>query len=166
MRHLIFAVALATLAMPVAAQTLALKGPTGQTTTLSIADLAALPHVTVTTSAHGQSHVYGGVALVDLLAHVGTPTGKALGGKALAHAIRTTSSDGYQVVFGLGEADPATRPNRIIVADRADGAPLGPTDGPLKLVVEGDLRPARGARMLTMIEVIPLASTAPTDHSH
>ena len=167
MRIPILAALLATLALPAAAQTLALKGPGGQTLTLSRADLSAMPHVGFTFSAHGQLHAYEGVPLIDLLARVGAPTGKALGGKALAQAVRTTSADGYQVVFGLGETDPGTRPNRIIVADRADGAPLGDKDGPFRLVVEGDLRPARGARMLTRIDVIPLGdASASGPHSH
>lgn len=165
MRTLILAAALAALALPAAAQTLALKGPTGTTLSVTRAELAAMPHVAFTFDAHGRKHAYEGVLLIDLLAKVGAPTGKALGGKALANAVRTTSSDGYQVVFGLAEADPGTRPNRIIVADKADGAPLSDKDGPFKLVVEGDLRPARGARMLRSIEVIPLASGA-GEHVH
>ena len=158
MKALMLAAALAAFALPAAAQSLTLKGPTGQTLEISRTDLAAMRHVGFTFDALGQKHAYRGVLLIDLLARVGTPTGKALGGKALAHAVRTTSSDGYQVVFGLGEVDPGTRPNRIIVADQADGSALGDKDGPFKLVVEGDLRPARGARMLASIEVIPLAS--------
>lgn len=165
MRSLLFALAVAGLAAPASAQTLTLKGPAGQAATLSAADIAAMPHVGFTFDAHGQTHAYEGVPLIDLLARVGTPTGKALGGKALASAVRITAADGYQVVFGLGEADPGTRPNRIILADRADGAALSDKDGPFKLVVEGDLRPARGARMVTTIEVIPLASGA-GEHRH
>lgn len=160
LRSLILAAGLAALALPASAQTLALKGPRGQTLSLSRNDLAGLPHVGFTFDAHGQKHAYEGVPLLDLLAKVGAPTGKALGGKALANAVRVTAADGYQVVFGLGEADPGTRPNRIIVADKADGAALGADDGPFKLVVEGDLRPARGVRQVTLIEVIPLATTA------
>ena len=159
MKALILTAALVAFALPAAAQSLTLRGPAGQTMAISMAELAALPHVGFTFDVHGQKHAYEGVLLIDLLAKVGTPTGKSLGGKALAHAVRTTSADGYQVVFGLGEIDPGTRPNRIIVVDRADGVPLSATDGPLRLVVEGDLRPARGARMLTMIEVIPMGSS-------
>jgi hypothetical protein len=161
MRSLAVAVAVAAFALPAAAQTLTLKGPTGQTATLSVAEIAAMPHTGFTFDDHGQKHGYEGVALIDLLAKVGTPTGKALGGRALANAVRVTAADGYQVVFGLGEADPGTRPNRIILADRADGAPLGEKEGPFKLVIEGDLRPARGARMVTTIEVIPLSTSRP-----
>ena len=96
-KSLFLAAALAVVAVPAVAQTLVLKGPTGQTVTLSKADIAALPHVGFTFDAHGQKHAYEGVLLIDLLARVGTPTGKALGGKALADAVRTTSADGYQV---------------------------------------------------------------------
>lgn len=167
MRTAILAIALLAFALPAGAQTLALTGPTGQAMSLSRSDLAALPHVAFTFDAHGQKHAYEGVLLIDLLAKVGTPTGRALGGKALANAVRATATDGYQVVFGLGELDPGTRPNRIIVADKADGAALGEKDGPFKLVVEGDLRPARGARMLTSVEVIPLGNaTASGEHLH
>jgi hypothetical protein len=38
-----------------------------------------------------------------------------------------------------------------MVADTMNGAPLDAHNGPLKLVVPGDLRPARSVRMLTGI---------------
>jgi len=156
------AILMAALAGAADAQTLTLKGPAGETAILSRADIAAMPHVGFVFDAHGQKHAYEGVPLIDLLAKVGAPTGKALGGKALADAVRATAADGYQVVFGLGELDPGTRPNRIILADKADGAAISEKDGPFRLVVEGDLRPARGARMVTMIEVIPLSTPQQT----
>lgn len=63
------------------------------------------------------------------------------------------ASDGYTIVYGLAELDPGTRPNRIILADKAEGAPLAAKDGPFKVVAEGDLRPSRGARLVTSIDV-------------
>jgi hypothetical protein len=156
MRVLIAAAVLVLAASPAAAQSLSLKGPDGQTATMRAADLAALPRVKFTFDAHGQKHDYEGPLLIDVLAKVGAPTGKALGGKALADVVLVTAADGYQVALGLAEADPNTRPNRIIVADRADGAPLAAKDGPFKLVIEGDLRPARAARNVTEIAVIPM----------
>ncbi len=111
MRTLLLAAALAAIALPAAGQTLALKGPTGQTLSVSRAELAAMPHVAFTFDAHGEKHAYEGVLLIDLLAKVGTPTGKALGGKALANAVRATAADGYQAVFGLGEG-PTPAPAR------------------------------------------------------
>ena len=161
MRTVMFAAVLALVASPALAQTLRLIGPRGQAVTLTAADLASLPSVKFTFDAHGQKHDYEGPLLIDLLAKVGAPTGKALGGKALAHVVLVTSADGYRVALGLAEADPGTRPNRIIVADRADGQPLSGNEGPFKLVIEGDLRPARAARMVTDVRVIALAESAP-----
>lgn len=167
MRALLLAAAVAALASPSFAQNLELKGPTGQTATITSADLAGLPRVKFVFDAHGQKHEYEGPLLIDVLAKVGAPTGTALRGPALSNAILVKALDGYQVVFGLAEADPGTRPNRMILADRADGQPLGKEDGPFKVVVEGDLRPARSARMVTGIEVITLGTpVAQKPHTH
>jgi hypothetical protein len=153
----VLALCLAGLATSAFAQTLVLKGPTGQTASLAAADLAGLPRVSFTFESHGEKHVYEGPLLIDVLARVGTPTGKAIHGAEMADVVLVKAQDGYQVAFGLAELDPGTRPNRIILADKADGAPLSGKDGVLKLVVEGDLRPARSARMVTEIEVLRLA---------
>jgi hypothetical protein len=139
----VLALCLAGLATSAFAQTLVLKGPAGQTANLAVADLSALPRVSIAFDAHGEKHVYEGPLLIDVLAKVGTPTGKAIHGAEMADVVLVKAHDGYQVAFGLAELDPGTRPNRIILADKADGAPLSGKDGALKLVVEGDLRPAK-----------------------
>jgi hypothetical protein len=156
-KALLLAVCLAGLATSAFAQNIVLKGPGGQTATLAAADLAALPRVRVTFDSHGEKHVYEGPLLIDVLAKVGTPTGKAIHGAEMADVVLVKAQDGYQVAFGLAELDPGTRPNRIILADKADGAPLGGKDGAFKLVAEGDLRPARSARMVAEVEVLRLA---------
>lgn len=160
-------IALALLASPATAQTLSLTGPEGQSVTLSAADIAALPRQSVTFAGHGESHVYEGPLLIDVLAKAGAPTGKALRGQALADVVLVEAGDGYKVAFGLAEADPGTRPNRMILADKADGASLGEGQGPFRLIVEGDLRPARGARMVAAIKVLRLGdgASAPA-HKH
>lgn len=157
MKTLVLALCFAGLATGAFAQTLDLKGPSGQTATLTAADVASLPRVSFTFDAHGQKHVYEGPLLIDVLAKVGTPTGKAIHGPEMADVVLVKAQDGYAVAFGLAELDPGTRPNRIILADKADGAPLAGKDGTFKLVAEGDLRPARSARMVSEIEVLRLA---------
>jgi hypothetical protein len=108
MRSLFLAAALAALALPAAGQTLALTGPTGQTLSVSKGrNWRPCRTWPSTFDAHGEKHAYEGVLLIDLLAKVGTPTGKALGGKALANAVRATAADGYQVVFGWARPTPA-----------------------------------------------------------
>ena len=164
MRSILLSLALVGLSAP--AEALELKGPAGQVAKISPANLAAMPRVSVTLDAHGQKATYEGPLLIDVLAKVGAPTGKALRGAALANAVIVKASDGYTVVFGLAELDPGTRANRIILADKSDGAPLSAKDGPLKVVAEGDVRPARSARLVTSIEVRDLGGGAGTAHKH
>lgn len=163
---LVLAAALAALASPALAQSIALHGPDGQAATLSAADLAALPHVSVTATQHGKTSTFDGVPLGDIVARVGAAQGKAVHGPELATVIRVTAKDGYQVVLGLAETDPATRAGKVILADRADGAPLKPEDGPFRIVVSDDLRPARSARMIEKIEVIRLSNDKPAVAAH
>jgi hypothetical protein len=157
-KALVFALCLAGLPTGATAQTLSLKGPTGQTATVGVADLTGLPRVSFAFDSHGETHVYEGPLLIDVLAKVGTPTGKAIHGPEMADAVLVKAQDGYLVVFGLAELDPGTRSNRIILADKADGAPLRGKDGAFKVVAEGDLRPARSVRMVSEIEVLRLAA--------
>lgn len=149
-----------------AAQSLTIKGPAGQTVTVTAAEVAKLPRASFLFDAHGQKHTYEGPLLIDVLAKAGVPTGKELRGPALANAVVVRASDGYAVVYGLAELDPGTRPNRVILADKADGAALDAKDGPFKVVAEGDLRPARGARLVTSIEVVNLGGGGSAPHSH
>lgn len=166
MKTLLLAALLLGLPASTQAQTLALKGPAGQAVMLTAAEIAALPRVSIAFDAHGQKHTYEGPLLIDVLAKAGAPTGKALRGPALAQAVVVRAADGYAVVYGLAELDPGTRANRVILADKADGAALGAKDGPFKVVAEGDLRPARGARLVTTIDVVDLGAGAGTPHSH
>jgi hypothetical protein len=138
------------------AQSVTLTGPGGQTRSLSLADLATMPHESVTLAGeHGPGKRYDGTPLTLLLQSVGAPAGKALHGPALADTVVVSASDGYRVVLALAETDPGVRSEKILLADRADGVPLGATEGPFRLVVEGDLRPTRSVRMVTAIHVEP-----------
>ena len=157
MKAFALAAVLASLSTGAFAQSITLKGPTGQTATITAADLASLPRVSFSFDAHGEKHVYEGPLLIDVLAKVGAPIGKAIHGPEMADVVLVTAQDGYQVAFGLAEIDPATRADRIILADKADGAPLAAQDGAFKVVAEGDLRPARSARRVSHIEVLRLA---------
>ena len=141
------------LAGPAAAQVLALKGPEGQTRTLSATELSALPHQSLTMTDHGHTRTYSGVPVSALTALIGAPQGETLHGKAMADVVVISAADGYRVSLGLAETDPGISPEPIIVADRADGAPLDAHEGPLRLIVGGDKKPARSARQVQSIEV-------------
>ena len=144
-----------------AAQDLALKGLAGQSVTVTAADLAAMPHVTLTVTVEGKTHTYGGVPLTDLLARVGAPSGKALKGTDLSDVVIVSAKDGYAVALALADTDPLVRKDQVILADKTDGAPMPDGLGPYRLVVEGDQRGARLARMVVSIELRQLAPGSP-----
>lgn len=132
-----------------------LRGPAGARFEASASELAALPQTSVDLTLSGKTIHYEGVRLDVLLAKVAAPLGRALRGAAMADLVVVKGADGYKAVFGLADMDPAFRNEPVILADRADGAPLGP-EGPLRLVVGGDLRPARSVRSVVEIDVEPL----------
>ena len=135
-------------------------GLTGQHLTLTEADLAKRPHTTVTTTVEGKVIRFDGVPLSDLLQLVGAPQGKDLRGRGLCDVVLVSAADGYKVVLALAETDPLFRRDAVILADQADGAPLKEMSGPFRLVVEGDQRGARLARMVTEIRVLQLPDCA------
>ena len=141
------------------AQDLKLIGLDGQSATVTPAQIAALPHVTLTRTVEGKTATYRGVPLTDILAMVGAPSGKALKGPELRDVVLVEAKDGYAVALALAETDALVRKDEILLADAADGAPLPAGLGPYRLVVEGDQRGARLARMVTQIELKRLAPT-------
>jgi hypothetical protein len=128
--------------------------------TVTAAQFAALPRASAHVVQHDQPHDFEGVSLTTLLARVGVDASKPMSGRDLAAAVRVTAADGYQVVIALPDIDPATRKAPVIVADREAGAPLKPEQGPWRLVVGDDIRPARSARQITRIEVVDLATSS------
>jgi DMSO/TMAO reductase YedYZ molybdopterin-dependent catalytic subunit len=124
--------------------------------------LAGMARTTVQAGAHGDApSAWEGVALVEVLRAEGAPLGKALRGDALANYVRVTASDGYQVVFGLGELDTDLGAAKVVLVDRHEGKPLDEKDGPLRLVVPGDQRPARWVRNVSTIELLSASTRAP-----
>jgi hypothetical protein len=131
----------------------------GKTTAFAAADLSALPHQEVTAFDfhEKQSHVYSGVPVHDLLEKAAVPLGEKLRGKSLRLVVIAHCSDHYDIVFALAEFDDAFNSRTILLVDSADGKPLPGGQGPLRLVVPGDKRPARWARMVSSLEVISVA---------
>ncbi|OOG46842.1 hypothetical protein B0E50_12760 [Rhodanobacter sp. C01] len=123
--------------------------------TFNESDLASLPRSSVTAGAHDEKpSLWEGVTLVELLQRAGAPLDKQLRGREMARFVRVTAADGYQVVFSLAELDAAFGDRNVLVVDRQDGHPLSGKDGPLRLVVAGDKRPARWVREVETIEVV------------
>ena len=108
-----------------------------------------------------REHVYSGVPVHDLLARVDTPFGEKLRGPALALAVVARSRDGYAALFALAEFNDAFSRRTLLLADSEDGVALPPNSGPFRLIVSGDKRVARWARMVTSIEVVQLLALTP-----
>ena len=72
--------------------------------TLTAQDLASMPRVKVTDTAHGQGGVYEGVAMRDVLTKVGVPAGTAIRGAEVAKTVIVTGADGYQAAFAMSAA--------------------------------------------------------------
>lgn len=133
---------------------LVVKGAVKQELHLTAADLKAMPRTKLTAKDHdGAAHEYEGVALQSLLAKAGAPQTGEMRGKNMTLVVVAEASDGYGAVFSLAELDADFSGAQVLVADTADGKPLAAQQGPLRLVVPGDKRPARWVRMLKTIVV-------------
>ena len=94
----------------------------------------------------GPELVFKGPALDAVLARAGAPQGHDLRGPALRLVVLAEARDGYAVVYSLAELSPDLGARRGIVAVEQDGQPLSEKDGPLRIVLEGEQRPARWIR--------------------
>lgn len=117
------------------------------------ATLAALPHTTVHVyNEHTKANeTYSGVPLIDLLTRLGVPDKPR--GKQFRIYLVAVGSDGYEVVYSLGEVAPDVHDATVLVADSEDGQPIA-ADGPLKMVATGEKRPARWVRNLVAVRVL------------
>jgi hypothetical protein len=118
------------------------------------AALAKLPQNTIHAEAHGKAITCEGPTLIDVLAAAGAPHGDALRGRNLALYVRIDAADGYRAVFALAELDAKFRNDVAIVTGHCDNAALDSHDGPFRLVVPGEKRPARWVRQVTAIDVL------------
>jgi hypothetical protein len=116
------------------------------------ATLAALPHKTLTVfNEHARvNQTYSGVELIELLKPLGVP--EKPHGKEFRLYLVAEGSDGYEVVYSVGEVTPDVHDATVMVADTLDGKPIGDS-GPLQLVATGEKRPARWVKNLVAIRV-------------
>lgn len=134
--------------------TLVVRGLDGRERTVSPADLARLTRHDTTVSAHQVTGRYSGVALRDVLALAGTGPSDSLRGRALLTTyVVVEATDGYRVLFTLAELDAGFTDRIVILADRVNGQPLPASEGPYRVIVPGEKRPARWARQVVRISL-------------
>jgi len=131
--------------------------PDSKTVSLSERFLAKLPRQSVSATAHGKTARYGGYDLRAVLQAAGVST-VALRGRAMTTTVTVSAPDGYRVVFALSELDPTLGNRHVLLADRENGQQLPAKDGPWRLVLPTDSRPARWE---WQVETITVANTAP-----
>ncbi|MCA9879578.1 MAG: molybdopterin-dependent oxidoreductase [Thermomicrobiales bacterium] len=168
----ILASAVALSAPPVLAQSTPVAAPaasasievTGLVTSpgpLTVADLQALPSETVAVTYESggepEDHTFTGVRLYDALEHLGFAVEPEARNPLLPMYLVVTANDGYQVVISGGEIDPNFGNAPMLLAWEQDGAPLEGDDGPLRLVVPGDLRGGRYVHGVVSIDVRSVA---------
>lgn len=131
---------------------------TGEVTnplTIGRADLQQYKQTTVTRKDRdGKDHIYSGVILSEILTKAGVTLGPELRGENLAKYLLVEASDGYQVLFALAELDKGFTDRMIILADKIDGQPLAPADGPFRIIVQDEKKPARCIKQVTAMKVM------------
>jgi len=120
---------------------------------LDEAVLARLPQVKAEGVAHGRKLSCEGVALVELLRASGAMPAEPLRGAQLSRIAQVRARDGYRAAFSLGELDPSLGNRPAVLTRRCNGADLPAGDGPWRLIVPGESRPARWVRQVESIRV-------------
>jgi DMSO/TMAO reductase YedYZ molybdopterin-dependent catalytic subunit len=157
MRRLLIALAAAWLCLGAAGAwaQVAVSGAVSKPLTLTPADVAAKPmvtlHVSFNTSHGTETADYAGVPLWSVLQQAGLVDSAAKGGH-LRHGILVTGADGYGVLLSIGEIDPEFAGTQVILAVSRDGQPLTGDEG-FRLVVPGDKKGGRSVRHVVKIEV-------------
>ncbi len=135
--------------------TLQLIGESGAITEISLDSLRRMPQAEVRGRIHeGPELVFRGAGLDAVLAAAGAPQGHDLRGGALRLVVLAEARDGYAVVYSLAELSPDLGGRVGIVALEQDGQPLNEKDGPLRIVLEGEKRPARWIRQLERLRLV------------
>jgi hypothetical protein len=147
------------------APSVTLVGEDGVSKVIPLKDIATLPQLSAAISHEGKTYGFKGPLLSDVLKAVNAPLGKDMRGPALSDVVIVTAADGYVVALALSDLEPSVRATKVLLATAmADGAPLA-KDGPFRLVVDGDLKPARSERNVVKIELRRLSS-APSSMAH
>jgi DMSO/TMAO reductase YedYZ molybdopterin-dependent catalytic subunit len=122
-------------------------------------------------SSHGQPHVSNSVPLLSLLKQCGAAVEMKMDPSAdpqtknrpVRLAIVVRGRDGYTATIGMAELLPDIGNREAWLALDMDGQPLAEKDGPVKLIIPSDLKPARWIHEIATITVVDgaVATTQP-----
>ncbi|HEY3890259.1 MAG TPA: molybdopterin-dependent oxidoreductase [Caulobacteraceae bacterium] len=143
------------------AQSIVVKGAQGRVETVSAADILAMHRASVTVP-YGDKATFTGAVIGDLLAEVGAPSDVRLHGPPVNQIVVVTGQDGFTTVLSLAETEKSFRTEPIILADRQNGKPLDAKQGPYRLVIGGELKPARSVWGVIEVELRPVNTNDPS----
>ncbi|MES2810240.1 MAG: molybdopterin-binding protein [Bacteroidota bacterium] len=136
------------------AQSVKLSGEVTTPLTIDKAAFEQFKQVTVVRKDRdGKDHSYSGVVLADILQKGGVTLGPELRGENLTKYVIVEAADGYQIVFALAELDKEFTDRLIILADKVDGMTLPVGDGPFRIIVQDEKKPARCMKQVTELRV-------------
>jgi hypothetical protein len=135
-------------------QQLTVQTEVGKQTVLTKEDIQSLPHTKVTAGTPDNPASYEGVLLKAVLEKGGVEFGGSLRGKRLASCLLVGAADDYHVVIALPEIDPDFTDKQIVLAFLRDGKPLDQKEGPYRIVIPGERRPARWVRQVTTLKIV------------
>ncbi len=134
--------------------------------TEDLAKLQSLPQVTQTdtyrSGASSATHTYTGPTLWSVLSDAGIATDPAVRNDGLNRVVLATGSDGYRVVYALGEINPNFGNRSSLVAVRETiggvGVPLT-ADGFARITAPGDVAGGRYVSNLATLQVQATGAT-------
>jgi hypothetical protein len=135
-------------------QQVTIQTETGKQAVLTRADIEALPHIKVATTASGGAATFEGAALRAVLEKAGVELGETMKGKRMASCLLVEAADGYRVVIALPELDPAFTDKQFLLAFLKDGKPLNDKEGPYRIVIPDEKRMARWVRQVTTLKIV------------
>jgi hypothetical protein len=157
-KHLIRIVLIGLFIVPFAAsaQTVKVTGEVTVPLSIDATTLHQFKQVTVTRKdKDGKTdHTYTGVTLSDILKKAGVTMEDGLKGKNLTKCVLVEAADNYQVAFALAELDKNYTNRMIILADTVDDKPLPQGEGPFRIIVQDEKKPARCVRQVTKLTVV------------
>ena len=146
--------------------TVVVSGAVDHPTTYTAATLDALPQVTQTdTFASGttpQTHTYTGPTIWNAISATGVQTAPGVKNDILDRYVLATGTDGYRVVYSMGELDPAFGNRADLVATQETiGGKTAPLtgDGFARSTAPGDVKGGRYVSNLASLTVRASGST-------
>ncbi len=132
-----------------------------KTITLSLAELQAMPQVTVSVfNAHSkQNETYTGPLVADVLAKTSVTLSEKTQHEVLDSYVLASGTDGYFVVFSGAELQPGLHKAQAIIAIAQAGQPLA-RNGAFQLIDSLDVKPARWVRNLNALAMVPVRAPA------